>query len=178
VGAASWYIHRNDPANRTGRCISDRAGQLPSSYENTSRQSNDPHTWRSHWQYSHPPETAKLTPTPPPTRMEPAESKVLASLPSAEVERDLEQPRQWGWGARREERRRKREEAAIATTTTNATDAGEMKGGNADYKTDEEVKKIRKAVDKIWAERKQAAVDIQAQANEKVSAVRAPSRSG
>jgi hypothetical protein len=83
VGAASWYIHRNDPANRAGRCLSDRAGQLPSSYENTSKQSNDPHTWRSHWQYSHPSDTAKLsTPTPHSARMEPAESQVLASLPS------------------------------------------------------------------------------------------------
>jgi len=33
----------------------------------------------------------------------------------------------------------------------------------------EEVQKIKEAVDKIWAERKQAAVEIQATANEKVS---------
>jgi len=110
--------------------------------------------------------------------MEPAESKILASLPSVQAERDLEQPRQWGWGARREERRRKREEAATSIATTNATAASEVKSDNAEYGTDEEVRKIRKAVDNIWAERKQAAVDIQAQANEKVSLVRAPSRFG
>jgi hypothetical protein len=110
--------------------------------------------------------------------MEPAESQVLASLPSVGSEKNNEQPRQWSWGARREERRRKREEAATATITANATDAGEVKSDSAEYGTEEEVKKIRKAVDKIWAERKQAAVDIQAQANEKVSLVRAPSRFG
>jgi len=33
----------------------------------------------------------------------------------------------------------------------------------------EELQKIKEAVDKIWAERKQAAVEIQATANEKVS---------
>jgi hypothetical protein len=33
----------------------------------------------------------------------------------------------------------------------------------------EEVQKIKEAVDKIWAERKQAAVEIQATANDKVS---------
>jgi hypothetical protein len=69
-----------------------------------------------------------------------------------------EEPPKRGWGARREERRRRRE-AAMSEDSLKARE-----GGN------EEIDKIREAVDKIWAERKQAAVEIQATANEKVSA--------
>ena len=65
-----------------------------------------------------------------------------------------EETPKWGWGAKREERRKRREERAAATHESQEK---------------EEVQKIKEAVDKIWAERKQAAVEIQAAANEKVS---------
>ena len=44
-----------------------------------------------------------------------------------------------------------------------------MRATKVESQEKEEVQKIKEAVDKIWAERKQAAVEIQATANEKVS---------
>ena len=44
-----------------------------------------------------------------------------------------------------------------------------MRATKVESQDKEEVQKIKEAVDKIWAERKQAAVEIQATANEKVS---------
>jgi len=82
------------------------------------------------------------------------DSKVLSSLPTKGSAVEQEEKPKWGWGARREERRKRRDEM---TTIRNES------------QEKEEVQKIKEAVDKIWAERKQAAVEIQATANEKVS---------
>lgn len=107
------------------------------------------HDWRGQWRYPH---HSDIKPVP--TQSTDVDSKVLASLPVPEINtREVEQPK-WGWGARREARRQRKED-----TLATKVDSAES----------EEVQKIKEAVDKIWAERKQAAVDIQATANEKVS---------
>jgi len=82
-------------------------------------------------------------------------------LPAAENDEQKEESHQWGWGARRRERRRRREEARASKVIDSESGTGKHEN--------EEVRKIKEAVEKIWAERKQAAVDIQATANEKVS---------
>jgi hypothetical protein len=92
-------------------------------------------------------------PAPVPTQSTEVDSKVLAIPTSAPAVQQEETPK-WGWGARREERRKRRDE--MSTTRVESQEQ-------------EEVQKIKEAVDKIWAERKQAAVEIQATANEKVS---------
>jgi hypothetical protein len=169
VGAASWYIHRNDPRNHFGRCISERESpHTTQSTDNTHLVSdtNDKSQsdWRERWRYlqDHRTELARPIPSVPanPAPTSDDRLQVLASMP-IDNSRQEEQGHRWGWGARREERRRKREEAQ-------ATKVVEPKARSSDGDS-EEVRKIREAVDKIWAERKQAAIDIQAIANEKVS---------
>jgi hypothetical protein len=166
VGAASWYIHRNDPRNHFGRCISEReSSHIPqkpvSTHLNPDTNQSD---WRERWRYlqDHRAELARPMPPVPagsaPTSIE--TSQVIASLPIDNSPRE-EQSHKWGWGARREERRRRREEAQATKVVES-----EVRTGGEDS---EEVRKIKEAVDKIWAERKQAAIDIQAIANEKVS---------
>jgi hypothetical protein len=93
-------------------------------------------------------------PTPNPTSPTEIDSKVLSSIPMSGPAVQQEGAPKWGWGARREERRKRRDEM-----TTTRIESQEK----------EEVRKIKEAADKIWAERKQAAVEIQVTANEKVS---------
>ena len=95
--------------------------------------------------------SAPVTSYSPPTAD--LDSKVLASLPAPEVINHQEESPKWSWGARREERRKRREERAAI---------------KSDSSEKEEVQKLKEAVDKIWAERKQAAIEIQATANAKV----------
>jgi hypothetical protein len=132
------------------QCISDK--ELDHDLQATDLfQERNNHDWRGQWRFPH---SEMTKPTPNPTSPTEVDSKALASLPiTAPVEQQEETPK-WGWGARREERRKRRDERA---TTTHESEEKE------------EVQKIKEAVDKIWAERKQAAVEIQATANEKVS---------
>ena len=109
------------------------------------------HDWRGQWRFPHS-EMTKPTPNPSPSTE--IDSKLLSSLPITGPAVQQEETPKWGWGARREERRKRREERAAATHESQEK---------------QEVQKIKEAVDKIWAERKQAAVEIQATANEKVS---------
>ena len=95
----------------------------------------------------------KPRPFPANAQTEP-DSKIIASLPGSETTTHEAEQTKWGWGSRREERRKRKEE---------------MRATKVESHDKEEVQKIKEAVDKIWAERKQAAVEIQATANEKVS---------
>jgi hypothetical protein len=136
------------------QCLSDRESTSPGTDRTRSTdafQEKTNHDWRGQWRFPQSTEISKTTPTPAQTEFD---SKVLASLPTSETTtQHAEQPK-WGWRARREERRKRREEAYAA---------------KAEQPEKEEVQKIKEAVDKIWEERKQAATDIQAVANEKVS---------
>lgn len=154
MGAASWYIHRNDPATRPGRCISDRVSSPPAS--STGGQKPEIPTWRAHWQSPRPSDSIKVPASVPVDHIFKTEPEVVASIPVLETEQER---RPWRWGARREERRRRREEAATTGPKPQGIEVGEEK---------EEIKRMKEAIEKIWHERKQAAVDIQAQANEKV----------
>jgi len=171
VGAASWYIHHNDRRNQTGRCLSERESTLSPTSVNTHLKANESdkgqQDWRERWRYlqDHRAELARplpsvAVPANPASFSEP-ESRVISSLPAGENDEQKEEGHQWGWGARRRERRRRREEARASKVVDAESGTGEDEN--------EEVRKIKEAVEKIWAERKQAAVDIQATANEKVS---------
>jgi len=109
------------------------------------------HHWRGQWRFPNSEMTKPITNTTSPAEVD---SRVLSSLPITGPAAQQEETPKWGWGARREERRKRREERAAATHESQEK---------------QEVQKIKEAVDKIWAERKQAAVEIQATANEKVS---------
>jgi hypothetical protein len=139
-------------------CLSDREfSDNIKARASDSFQEKSNHDWRGQWRFPHHPEVNKSTPIPP----QPADfdSKVLASLPPSPIPNtQQEEVPKWGWGARRDERRKRKEQEqkqkqAVKDESPEAV----------------EVQKIREAVDKIWAERKQAAIDIQATANEKVS---------
>lgn len=179
VGVASWYLHHNDPVSRAERGMFERTARTPSCPLGTSKPDNVAPSWRSHWQYSHPTKTVEAPtlasthmPLAETTNPAPTESRVLASLPALESSKEEEKPRQWGWGARREQRRQRRTEAA-ASAKVKAAGEHTPEAAGAEK---EEVKEIRELVEKLWAERKQAAVDLQVQANEKVSRQRASPR--
>jgi len=114
-------------------------------------QERNNHDWRGQWRFPQSEMTKSTSNTTSPTEVD---SKVISSLPTSVPSTLREETPKWGWGARREERRKRRDERAAATHESQEK---------------EEVQKIKDAVDKIWAERKQAAVEIQATANEKVS---------
>jgi hypothetical protein len=136
------------------QCISDEESISPNAngpQATDSFQERNDHDWRGQWRFPH----SEMTKPPPnPTSPTEVDSKVLSSLPTTGPAVQQEETPKWGWGARREERRKRRDE--IYTTRIESQEK-------------EEVQKIKEAVDKIWAERKQAAVEIQATANEKVS---------
>ena len=102
-----------------------------------------------------------IKPTPVLTQPTEVDIKLPSPLPIYAPAVQQDKTHKWGWGARREQRRKRQEEQAAAATQ--------------ESQEKEEVQKIKEAVDKIWAERKQAAVEIQATANEKVSPSLAPS---
>ena len=135
------------------RCLSERDSGSDGSGSRASEafQDKNNHDRRGQWRYPHQFESAK--PVPVATQTGP-DSKIVASLSVPETATHGAEQTKWGWGARREERRKRRDE-------TRAT--------KVQSPENEEVQKIKEAVDKIWAERKQAAVEIQATANEKVS---------
>jgi hypothetical protein len=134
--------------------LSDRDSATPDAkgpQATDSFQERNNHDWRGQWRFPH----CEMTkPTPNPTSPTEVDSQVLSSLPVTDPAVQQEETPKWGWGARREERRKRRDEM-----TTTRVESQEK----------EEVQKIKEAVDKIWAERKQAAVEIQATANDKVS---------
>lgn len=140
------------------QCLSDRE----SSDENKVRasdssQEKNNHDWRGQWRFPHHPEVIK--PTSIPSQPVEYDSKVLSSLPSSPISNvQQEEVPKWGWGARRDERRKRKEQ-----------EQKQKQAVKKESPDEDEVQKIREAVDKIWAERKQAAIDIQATANEKVS---------
>jgi hypothetical protein len=135
------------------QCISDKQSASPKAkgpQATDSFQERNNHDWRGQWRFPH----SEITkPTPNPTSPTEVDSKVLSSTPITSPAVQQEESPKWGWGARREERRKRRDE--IDTTRFESEEK-------------EEVQKIKEAVDKIWAERKQAAIDIQTTANEKV----------
>jgi hypothetical protein len=136
------------------QCLSERESASPDAkgpQATDSFQERNNHDWRGQWRFPHS-ELTKSTPAhTSPTEIE---SKILPSLPTISPAVQQEDTPKWGWGARREERRKRRDEMTTA---------------RIESQEKEEVQKIKDAVDKIWAERKQAAVEIQATANEKVS---------
>jgi hypothetical protein len=114
-------------------------------------QERNNHDWRGQWRFPH---SEMTKPTPSSTSPTEVDSTVLSPLPITIPAVQQEDTPKWGWGARREERRKRRDEMTTA---------------RIESQEKEEVQKIKDAADKIWAERKQAAVEIQATANEKVS---------
>jgi hypothetical protein len=154
VGAANWYIHHRDRRENLMQCLSNSESGSPNANgprTSDSFQERSNHDWRGQWRLPHP---EMIKPTPVPTEPAEEDSKVLASIPTTAPAIQQEETPKWGWGARREERRKRRDEMTTARIESQEQD---------------EVQKIKEAVDKIWAERKQAAVEIQATANEKVS---------
>jgi hypothetical protein len=153
VGAANWYLHHRDRGNQFMPCLSVKESASPDAkgpQTTDSFQERNDHDWRGQWRFPH---SEIPKPTPNPTSTTEVDSKVHSSLPVTSPAVQEEETPKWGWGARREERRKRRDE--INTTRIGSQEK-------------EEVQKIKEAVDKIWAERKQAAVEIQATANEKV----------
>jgi len=157
VGAANWYLHSRDRKDHFRQCLPDQGSASHTAdglRASDAFQEKHNHDWRGQWRFPHQPDMTKSAPvtsfTPAKTELE---SQVLASLPIPEVVNPQEESPKWGWGARREERRKRREERAAI---------------KSDSSEKEEVQKLKEAVDKIWAERKQAAIDIQATANAKV----------
>jgi hypothetical protein len=135
------------------QCLSVKESASPNAkgpQATDSFQERNNHDWRGQWRFPH---SEMTKPTPNPTSPTEVDSKVLSSFPTTGPAVRQEETPKWGWGARREERRKRRDEM-----TTTRIESQEK----------EEVQNIKEAVDKIWAERKQAAVEIQATANEKV----------
>ena len=181
--AASWYYKHQEHKRRHERAVA-----YPTTGPNTySNNPPEPSYASGHWKHEWswpasgqsptPPQYKPFTPptphTPPTQAAVPQteaqiKSAILAELQNSthdaepEAQPAEERSRRWGWGGRHRRHREEQFTPAVAEVNVNAT------GRNTET-SQEEMRKLRAAVETIWEEKKSSAVRTQETVNEQVS---------